>query len=143
VRITILRPPWCPASGSLPSPWPCFATGSALAAPGLLGVSYPDHDGYRRAEAHLDRLWTVGFRLVSFVPAHAYTGLDRIDFARSVDLVAYLRRDGGRTVSTAVLWVTGRHFDIFGWMDPANAIPGAAAAISGYLMRPPSGGPAM
>ena len=67
----------------------CLVLASALVAaplpPALLGASYPDHDGYAHAEAHLARLWRAGFRLVSFVPGHAYVGLDRIDFTRSPD----------------------------------------------------------
>jgi hypothetical protein len=48
-------------------------------------------------------------------------------------LVRYLSQPAGRTVRSAVLWVTGTHFDIFGWRNPAWAIPAASAAIRGYL----------
>jgi hypothetical protein len=50
-------------------------------------------------------------------------------------LVRYLASAEGRTARSAVLWVTGTHFDIFGWRNPAWAIPGAAAAIRGYLKK--------
>ena len=41
----------------------------------------------------------------------------------------------GRTARSAVLWVTGTHYDIFGWRNPACAVPAAAAAIREYLQR--------
>jgi hypothetical protein len=44
-------------------------------------------------------------------------------------LVRYLALPEGRTAGSAVLWVTGWHYDIFGWMSPKYAIPSAAAAI--------------
>jgi hypothetical protein len=50
-------------------------------------------------------------------------------------LVRYLSGVEGRTVHSAVLWVTGTHFDIFGWRNPAWANPAAAAAIRRYLRR--------
>jgi hypothetical protein len=50
-------------------------------------------------------------------------------------LVLYLSGTEGRTVGSAVLWVTGTHFDIFGWGKPSYAVPAAAAAIRGYLQR--------
>jgi hypothetical protein len=48
-------------------------------------------------------------------------------------LVRYLGQTEGRTARSAVLWVTGPHYDIFGWRNPAWAIPAAAAAITGAL----------
>jgi hypothetical protein len=48
-------------------------------------------------------------------------------------LVRYLAQDEGRLARSAVLWVTGTHYDIFGWRNPAWAIPAASAAIEGYL----------
>jgi len=48
-------------------------------------------------------------------------------------LVRYLALGEGRTAGSAVLWVTGWHYDIFGWMSPKYAIPGAAAAIEAGL----------
>jgi hypothetical protein len=48
-------------------------------------------------------------------------------------LVRYLALTEGRTAHSAVLWVTGWHYDIFGWMSPAYAIPAAAAAIEAGL----------
>ena len=48
-------------------------------------------------------------------------------------LVLYLAEDKGRTARSAVLWVTGAHYDIFGWKNPAHAIPDAAAAIRAGL----------
>jgi hypothetical protein len=50
-------------------------------------------------------------------------------------LVRYLSELQGRTTRSAVLWVTGTHFDIFGWRNPAWAIPAASAAIREYLKR--------
>jgi hypothetical protein len=48
-------------------------------------------------------------------------------------LVRYLARGEGRTARSAVLWVTGWHYDVFGWMKPDYAIPEAAAAIQAGL----------
>jgi hypothetical protein len=48
-------------------------------------------------------------------------------------LARYLSRGEGRTVKSAVLWVTGPHYDIFGWEDPKHAIPEAAAAVRSAL----------
>jgi sugar phosphate isomerase/epimerase len=48
-------------------------------------------------------------------------------------LLRYLGLPEGRTVQSAVLWVTGPHYDIFGWGDPKYAIPEAAAAIKAGL----------
>jgi hypothetical protein len=48
-------------------------------------------------------------------------------------LVRYLALPEGRTAQSAVLWVTGPHYDIFGWETPKHAIPDAAAAIRGSL----------
>src|SRR5262249_7071940 len=42
-------------------------------------------------------------------------------------LLRYLALGQGRTAQSAVLWVTGRHYDIFGWEDPKLAVPEAAA----------------
>ena len=39
----------------------------------------------------------------------------------------------GRTAQSAVLWVTGRHYDVFGWEKPSYANADAAAAIKGAL----------
>jgi hypothetical protein len=50
-------------------------------------------------------------------------------------LVRYLATAEGRTARSAVLWVTGTHYDIFGWRNPAWAIPAAAGFIQGYLKR--------
>ncbi|HBL16570.1 MAG TPA: hypothetical protein DD417_07395, partial [Elusimicrobia bacterium] len=48
-------------------------------------------------------------------------------------LLAYLREDGGRTARSATLWLTGRYYDLFGWMNPADALPEAAAAVAAGL----------
>jgi hypothetical protein len=48
-------------------------------------------------------------------------------------LIRYLALAQGRTVQSAVIWVTGHHYDIFGWGDPKLAIPEAAAAIRAGL----------
>jgi len=48
-------------------------------------------------------------------------------------LLRYLALPDGRTVKSAVLWVTGPHYDVFGWGDPKYAIPEAAAAIEAGL----------
>jgi hypothetical protein len=50
-------------------------------------------------------------------------------------LVRYLALSEGRTARSAVLWVTGAHYDIFGWMSPAYAVPAAAAAIEAGLKK--------
>lgn len=48
-------------------------------------------------------------------------------------LLRYLALPDGRTVQSAVLWVTGPHYDIFGWGNQKYAIPEAAAAIRAGL----------
>jgi hypothetical protein len=51
-------------------------------------------------------------------------------------LLAYLAgpaRPEGRTAESAVLWLTGRHYDIFGWEKPSYANPEAVAAIKAAL----------
>ena len=45
----------------------------------------------------------------------------------------YLALPEGRTVRSAVLWVTGPHYDIFGWENAKYGNPEAAAAIKGAL----------
>lgn len=50
-------------------------------------------------------------------------------------LLRYLALPEGRTARSAVLWVTGTHYDIFGWGSPALAIPEAAAVIRTGLGR--------
>jgi len=50
-------------------------------------------------------------------------------------LLAYLARPDGRTARGAVLWVTGRHYDIFGWEKASYANPEAVAAIKAGLGR--------
>jgi len=44
-------------------------------------------------------------------------------------LIEYLASEQGRTAQSAVLWVTGRNYDIFGWRGAQYAIPAAAGAI--------------
>jgi hypothetical protein len=48
-------------------------------------------------------------------------------------LMRYLALPEGRTVKSAVLWVLGQHYDVFGWENPKYANPEAAAAIKGAL----------
>jgi hypothetical protein len=48
-------------------------------------------------------------------------------------LLRYLARTDGRTARSAVLWVTGWHYDIFGWGSPKYAIPAAAAIVQAGL----------
>ena len=48
-------------------------------------------------------------------------------------LLRYLALPEGRTAKSAVLWVLGQHYDIFGWENPKYANPEAAAAIKGAL----------
>jgi len=50
-------------------------------------------------------------------------------------LLRYLARPGGRTAQSAILWITGAHYDIFGWERPQYANPEAAAAIRAALRR--------
>ena len=45
----------------------------------------------------------------------------------------YLAAPEGRTVKSAVLWVLGQHYDVFGWENPKYGNPEAAAAIKGAL----------
>lgn len=68
----------------------------------------------------------------------AATDAEEQELARQVargheGLVRYLALGEGRTARSAVLWVTGWHYDIFGWMSPKYAIPAAAAAIEAGL----------
>jgi hypothetical protein len=68
----------------------------------------------------------------------AATPAQEQDLARQITrghegLVRYLALTEGRTARSAVLWVTGWHYDVFGWMSPRYAIPGAAAAIEAGL----------
>jgi hypothetical protein len=51
-------------------------------------------------------------------------------------LLRYLAAGKGRTAQSGVLWVTGPHYDIFGWGKPTYAIPEAAAAIKAGLRAP-------
>jgi hypothetical protein len=48
-------------------------------------------------------------------------------------LLRYLAAPEGRTVKSAVLWVLGQHYDVFGWENPKYGNPEAAAAIKGAL----------
>jgi hypothetical protein len=48
-------------------------------------------------------------------------------------LLRYLSLAQGRTARSAVLWVTGTFYDIFGWGSPAYGVPPAAAAIRAAL----------
>jgi hypothetical protein len=48
-------------------------------------------------------------------------------------LLRYLATPEGRTVKSAVLWVLGQHYDVFGWENPKYGNPEAAAAIKGAL----------
>jgi|GEM_PF-361415 len=45
-------------------------------------------------------------------------------------LLEYLKREPGRSAQSAVLWVTGRYYDIFGWQSPEYAQPLAATAVA-------------
>jgi hypothetical protein len=68
----------------------------------------------------------------------AATPAEEKDLAREIargheGLVRYLARGEGRTAQSAILWVTGPHYDIFGWQNPKYAIPAAAAAIKAGL----------
>ena len=48
-------------------------------------------------------------------------------------LLRYLALPEGRTAKSAVLWVLGQHYDVFGWENPKYGNPEAAAAIKGAL----------
>jgi hypothetical protein len=48
-------------------------------------------------------------------------------------LLRYLAIPEGRTANSAVLWVLGQHYDIFGWERASYGNPEAAAAIKGAL----------
>jgi hypothetical protein len=48
-------------------------------------------------------------------------------------LVRYLALPEGRTVESAILWVTGAHYDIYGWENPKYANPDAMAAYRAAL----------
>ena len=51
-------------------------------------------------------------------------------------LVRYLALTGGRTAESAILWVTGAHYDIYGWDNPKHANPEATEALKAALHRP-------
>ena len=48
-------------------------------------------------------------------------------------LMRYLALPEGRTVESAILWVTGAHYDIYGWENPKYANADATAAIRAAL----------
>ena len=48
-------------------------------------------------------------------------------------LLRYLAVPEGRTAKSAVLWVLGKYYDVFGWENPKYGNPEAAAAIKGAL----------
>jgi hypothetical protein len=48
-------------------------------------------------------------------------------------LLRYLALSEGRTVRSAVLWVMGRYYDVFGWQSAAYGTPAAAAVIRAAL----------
>jgi hypothetical protein len=52
-------------------------------------------------------------------------------------LLRYLALPAGRSVKSAVLWVTGPHYDVFGWESPKYGNAEAAEAIRAAL-RPPA-----
>lgn len=57
-----------------------------------------------------------------------------VEIARGHEgLARYLSLETGRRALSATLWVTGRHYDVFGWDDPKYAIPAAADADRAYL----------
>jgi hypothetical protein len=74
----------------------------------------------------------------------AATPEEEKDLAREITrghegMVRYLSRGDGRTARSAILWVTGAHYDVFGWDNPKYAIPEAAAAIkAGFRPVSPS-----
>lgn len=55
--------------------------------------------------------------------------------AADCGLVRYLSEDRGRLGQSAALWTLGRRFDVFGWWNPADAVPEAAAALRRCLRR--------
>jgi hypothetical protein len=66
------------------------------------------------------------------------TPVEEKDLARQIargheGLLRYLALPDGRTAQSVVLWVTGPHYDIFGWGNQKYAIPEAAAAIRAGL----------
>jgi hypothetical protein len=48
-------------------------------------------------------------------------------------LIRYLSLERGRSAQSAVLWVTGSHYDIFGWGSAAYGVPTAAEAVRAAL----------
>ena len=87
-----------------------FGIGSGGLAHPNLWDGHPQGQAERRLEAEIE----LGFR----------------------GLVTYLQRPmgaAGRHARTAVLWTTGRYFDIFGWVDRSNALPRAASVVSAAL----------
>jgi hypothetical protein len=50
-------------------------------------------------------------------------------------LLRYMALPEGRTAKSAVLWVLGQHYDIFGWERASYGNPEAAAAIKGALAK--------
>jgi hypothetical protein len=50
-------------------------------------------------------------------------------------LVRYLALTQGRTAESAILWVTGPHYDIYGWENPKYANPEATAALKAALHK--------
>lgn len=60
----------------------------------------------------------------------------RREIARAdAGLLRYLSEDEGRLGQSAALWTLGRYYDVFGWSDPADAVPEAAAVLRGIRSR--------
>lgn len=48
-------------------------------------------------------------------------------------LARYLSLESPTRAFSATLWVTGRHYDVFGWQNSSYAVPAAADAARAYL----------
>jgi hypothetical protein len=56
------------------------------------------------------------------------------EIARGMEgLARYLSRDSDTRAFSATLWVTGKHYDVFGWQNSSYAVPAAADAVRAYL----------
>ena len=84
---------------------------SAEATPAARGVTYAGWRGeYGNADRKLATFKEIGFRIVSFVPTYAYTGLNKIDLASGPD-AAELAKAVGAAARKGFAVVIKPHLD--------------------------------
>ncbi|MGB0678877.1 MAG: hypothetical protein ACPGUV_04375 [Polyangiales bacterium] len=73
------------------------------------------------------------------VRGQAYQRLEQEIIRAYEGLMRYLHAGAGRRAQSAVLWTTGRYFDVFGWQKKHNRIGGAVAAVCALTRGPACG----